>query len=293
LIAFGLAITEDEPYRRFAAPGIRRAAEPGAPVYAFASVWPLGRTYNLILDAAAARDDLEALVLLDPFAEIANPGFCDAIRRTFSDPGVAVAGCAGARGVRSLAWWRGDAICADVVHRYHDEGSGTLPGFSWANAARGTGDVDVVDGLVLALSPWAVRNLRFDEELIHGYGFDVDYCLEARARGRRVVVADVSVTDHRPTELISNLGIWTEAHKQLAAKWEGRWPAGSDPRPWKERARRAEAEREAARAQAVSRELAAEAREKSLERSLEEATGSLGWRLTAGLRRLNRLLRRR
>jgi Glycosyltransferase like family len=293
LIAFGLAITEDEPFRRFAEPGLRRAAEADSQAYKFAAVWPIGRTYNLILDAAAQREDLEALVLLDPYAEIDDQDFCHAVRRAMSDPDVAVAGCVGGKGVTSLAWWRGEAVISQVVHNYHDEGGGKLPGFSWAQPASGGGEVDCVDGLVLVLSPWAVHNLRFDESLIHGYGFDMDFCLQARAAGRKVVVADLRMVDHRGIELIGNLGLWTEAHKQLAAKWDGRWPgAQADERLWKERARRAEAEREAARAFAVSRELAADARERTLEAALEAATGSLSWRLTAGLRRLNQLRRR-
>ena len=36
------------------------------------------------------------------------------------------------------------------------------------------GEVDSIDGFVMALSPWVVRNLRFDESLgqLHGYDFD-------------------------------------------------------------------------------------------------------------------------
>ena len=76
MIAFGCAITSGEAYRRFAEPGVRRAAEPDSEVYAYAAVQPIARTYNLILDAAAQRDDLEALVLVHPHTEIVDPRFC-------------------------------------------------------------------------------------------------------------------------------------------------------------------------------------------------------------------------
>ena len=45
-----------------------------------------------------------------------------------------------------------------------------------------TGEVDTVDGFVLVLSPWAVRNLRFDESLGQLHGYDFDFCLQV-ARG--------------------------------------------------------------------------------------------------------------
>ena len=112
----------------------------------------------------------------------------------------------------------------------------------------------MVDGFFLALSPWAVRNLRFDEGLMFGHGFDLDFCLQARAAGRKVMTADLKLIQHRALELVSDLELWEEAHVQFARKWEGRMPSGPPATDdWKARARRAEAEREAARAIAYSR----------------------------------------
>jgi hypothetical protein len=290
LIAFGLSIVESEPYRRFAGPGLARAMEPDSERYAFASVGLTSRTYNLILDAAAERDDLEALVLIDPHVDLRDPGLCGKVRQALADPGVAVAGCVGATGVRSLAWWRGEVRSGALVQHYYEYGEGEFDGFSWTRAARGGGDVDAVAGVLMVLSPWAVRNLRFDDSLVHGYGFDVDYCLQARAAGRKVVVADIGLTVHGELDLLEKPELWVEAHIQLARKWEGRWPGlEPDAREWKERARRAEAEREAARAVAFSSELLVDARVQRLEQEMEEATSSLPWRLTEPLRRLNKL----
>ena len=84
MIAFGVAITKPEPYERYAGRGIRRAAEGDSPVLAFAAVGPVARTYNLILDDAGARDDLEALVLVHPHMEIADPDFCHTYARRCS-----------------------------------------------------------------------------------------------------------------------------------------------------------------------------------------------------------------
>jgi hypothetical protein len=290
LIAFGLSIVESEPYRRFSGPGLRLVMEPDSEEYAFASVGLTSRTYNLILEEAAKRDDLEALVLVNPEVELRDPQLCAKVRQLAANPEVAVAGCLGARGARSLAWWRGQVRSGAIRHHYYEHGEGELDGLSWTRAERDTGEVDVVDGGLMVLSPWAVRNVRFDEARVHGFGFDVDYCLQVREAGRKVVVADLALTRHSRLDLLEKPELWVEAHIQLARKWEGRWP-GAEPeeRDWKERARRAEAEREAARAEAVSGELLVDARVEQLEKELEEVTDSLPWRLTEPLRRLNKV----
>jgi hypothetical protein len=62
--------------------------------------------------------------------------------------------------------------------------------------------------------------------------------------------------------------------------------AGGD---WKQRTRRAEAEAAAARAQALSTQLRIDAHERQHERQVKELTGSISWRITAPLRRLEAL----
>jgi hypothetical protein len=293
MIAFGSVITDPEAYRRFAEPGIRRAAEPDSEVHAFTAVGTVCRGYNLLLDVAAGRDDLEALVLLDPRAEIADPAFCATVRDALGDPAVAVAGPVGARNVSTIAWWEGDVSCAQVVHRYHEHGGGEMAGYAWARPSAPLGEVDSVDGFVLVMSPWAVRTLRFDESLVMGHGYDLDYCLQARAAGRKVVTADLRAIHHRTLELLPDADVWVEGHIKLAEKWDGRWPGrDGEPVDWKVRARRAEAEREAARTMAYSSTLRVDAEVLALERAMAEMTDSLSWRVTAPLRRLNRMRRR-
>jgi hypothetical protein len=286
MIAFGASIGEPEPYRRYAEPGIRRTVEEDSKVLAFAAVGPLARTYNLLLDAAASLPDLEALVLVHAHTEIADPDFCRKLRRAFADPDVAVVGCAGAAGVDSIAWWEGEVSCGPVVHRYEEQGGGELAAFAWANPRPAPREVDAVDGLLLALSPWAVRNVRFDESLRLEFGHDVDYCRSVRLAGRKVVTADLRVVQHRALKLAREIDLWVEAHIQLADRWDD---GSAGEAEWKRRARRAEAEREAARAIAYSRGLALDARVAELERALEEAITTPAWRVTAPLRRLNRL----
>jgi hypothetical protein len=291
MIAFGSAITRPDLYRQCAEPGIRRVAEPDSEVYALDSVGSVFASYNAILDLAAVRDDLEALVLVHQDAEIVGDAFCDTVRRALEDPDVGVVGCVGAVGVRSIAWWEGSASLASFNHRYDEHGGGELPAFSWAwddapPYAR-TGEVETLDGFLLALSPWAVRNLRFDESLGQIHGYDFDFCLQVRAAGRKVMTADFRAIHNHALEPFSDPEEWVQAHMRVAEKWDGRMPGvGTDAGTWKERARRAEAERDAARVVDYSNSLALQARTAELERALAETTQSLSWRLTAPLRRL-------
>jgi hypothetical protein len=301
MIAFGSAVTKPDVFARFADPGIRLVAEPDSKVLVPPATGSIFSTYNRILDEAAALEDLEALVLVHQDAEIVDPAFNGKVREALSDDLVGVVGCVGAVGVRSIAWWEGSVTWASFVHRYGDPGQ-EFPSLSWDNDAlppyAHTGEVDTVDGFVLALSPWTVRSVRFDEslgQLLHGYDFD--FCLQVRAAGRKVVTADLKMVHHHSLELASDPEGWVEAHISVAEKWDGRMPhvgaAGGD---WKQRARRAEAERAAARAQAIATQLQTEARAREHERILQEATSSIGWRITAPLRKLGALrpaLRRR
>jgi hypothetical protein len=290
MIAFGCAITEVEPYARYCEPGIRLAAEPDSEMYAFATVGTICRSYNLLLEHAARRDDLEALVLVNPYAELVDREFCAKVRRALADPDVGVVGCVGAAGVRTIAWWEGSVVSGPVTHRYQKYGGGDIPAFSWTNPAPPPAAVDTVDGWLLILSPWVVRNVRFDESLSLGPGFDLDYCLTVREAGREVMVHDIAVRRHHEFDPIDDLALWAEAHVRLADKWDGRMPGLTATGPngdWRGRARRAEAEREAARAIANSRRYAYDARLKPLEEAMGAITGSTSWRVTEPLRRAN------
>ena len=297
MIAFGASITRPEMYDLAAGPGIRLAAEPDSEVLAYSATGSIFRSYNLLLDAAAELDDLEALVLVHQDAEIVDPSFCATLREALADPDVAVVGCVGAVGVRSIAWWEGSVTWASFTHRYGELGGGEVDSLSWhpdkLPAYARTGEVDTVDGFVLCLSPWAVRNVRFDEELGQLHGYDLDFCLQVREAGKKVMTADLKVVHHHSLELVSDPETWIQAHMKVAEKWDGRMPEiGSSIGDWKQRARRAEAEAAVNRLQVASMELQHEARLRQIQRDLEEMQTSIGWRLTEPLRRINALRRK-
>jgi hypothetical protein len=195
-------------------------------------------------------------VLLHQDAEIVDHAFCRKLREALRDPEVGVVGCVGALGVRSIAWWEGS-----VAH---------------------AGEVDVLDGFLLALAPWTVRNVRFDESLgtlVRGH--DLDLCLQVRAAGRKVLACDLEVVHHHSDVLVTDPDSWIEDHMTVAEKLDS---ADDD---WKARARRAEAQAGAARLQGASRLLQAYARAEEHQRELAAVTDTLSWRITEPLRRLN------
>lgn len=291
MIAFGSIITKPEAYLQYARPGIELAAESDSEVFAFSSVGPIARGCNLLMDTAGNSDDLEALVLLHPHAEITDPDFCAKVRQALADPEVGLVGAAGATGVQSLAWWEGQISRGGVTHRYDDYRGGRIAAYKWASTGPAPAEVEVIDGFLMVLAPWVVHNLRFDESLVLGHGFDVDICRQVRQAGRKVMTCDIQATHHHALELFSDKQSWVEAHIRLAEKWDSP-DYGDDQDAWRARARRAEAEREVARARAYSRELAADAHVLGLERELEEALDSTSWRLTAPLRAASASVRR-
>jgi hypothetical protein len=292
MIAFGSSVTEPGVYSRCAEVGIRRAAEPDSQVRAMPSIGSIFHSYNALLDEFSGRDDLEALVLVHQDAEIVEPDFCAIVRRELADPSVGLVGCVGAIGVRSIAWWEASVTCASFINRYDEHGGGDLPSFSWAwndaPAYARVGEVETLDGFVLVLSPWVVQNVRFDEGLGKFHGYDLDFCLQVRDAGRKVMTADFRAIHYRQLEMVPDPEDWIDAHVKLADKWDGRMGIGDGAGSWRERALRAEAAADAARLKDHMNELEMEARVRELERALDETTSSISWRITAPFRRLGR-----
>jgi hypothetical protein len=151
------------------------------PIVALSGQTSIGDAYNSILDACLGTD-LDMLILQHDDLEIVDPDAEKKLRDAMQ-PDVAIAGVAGAREVTNLAWWTFDAIG-------HQQTDAQTVDFG----AR-AGDVDALEGSLLVLSPWAVRNLRFDP-LPGFHGYDVIICRKARNAGKRVVVVDVDTHHH-------------------------------------------------------------------------------------------------
>jgi 2-polyprenyl-3-methyl-5-hydroxy-6-metoxy-1,4-benzoquinol methylase len=126
---------------------------------------------------------LEALVLLRDDVVIQDRNFAARIRRVLRDPAVGVIGVVGATGLNDMWFWHGQTRVGRILHETRLVDFGTL-----------RGDVDVVDGLLMVLSPAALKAVRFDESTFTGlHGYDADYCLSCRSAGLRVVVEPLVV----------------------------------------------------------------------------------------------------
>jgi Glycosyltransferase like family len=302
MIIFGCPITDVEAYQRYAEPGLKLAADPDSEIFAFSAAGLNGtgsifRNYNLLMEEAGKVENLEALVLVHQDAEIVDPDFCDKVRAALRDPDVGIVGCAGAIGVRNIAWWDGSVTFASFTHQYEEYGGGEIVGSTWnleeAPPQARTGEVDVIDGFMMALSPWVVRNVRFDESLGQLHGYDFDFCQQVRAAGKKVVTEHLRVIHHHSLELIGDVEGWIAAHMRVAEKWDGKLSgAATTPGDWKQRARWAEARCDAAMMQANAAELAREAAVLHIERQLDGVERSASWRLTKPLRWLKALFKR-
>jgi hypothetical protein len=216
------------------------------------------------------------------------------VRRAFSDPDVAVVGAVGAAGVGHMGWWEGRLRGNAAVLQYGEQGGGRL---RWEpedqpGSAGEFGEVETVYGVLLALSPWAVQQIRLDESvgMLHGYDFDI--CRQARAAGRKVLSADIPLAHHHSLDLVAQIEIWVAAHMRAAELWDTDAPSVDDEQAWRERARRAEADAASARLLAASKLLHADAAARQQEQELRSLITSRSWQLTEPLRRGNALARR-
>ena len=224
MFVFGVAILDEEEFRRYALPGIRRAAEPDSLVLERPGHGSVQHKYNSILDEACEHDDLEGVILPHEDVEIVDDDFLATIRRRFRDPSIAVLGVVGGRGVTSMAWGLGTETFGSVtVTRVVPHIDERITETTLCDVPTGVHEVEAVDGILLVLSPWAARELRFDEafsEVFHGY--DVDICFQAREQGRRVVVEELRAIHH--TLQVRGEG-WVEAD----VLWQHKWRADRGP----------------------------------------------------------------
>lgn len=167
----------------------------------------ISEAYNRMIEVAAQErvdalvlqhDDLEIIELPDSFEN----KILDAVAR----PNVALVGVAG--GGPSMSWWNINPI----GHQLTDSGP-----LEFGNARAG--DVHIIEGSLMVLSPWAISHLRFDESY-QFLGYD-DICLEARRLGKRVIVVDIDTHHHSTVGYKSDSvrEMWARSEKIFNQKW--------------------------------------------------------------------------
>jgi hypothetical protein len=229
MIAYGCAVGDTARYRRLARAGIHEVAHGDAPLRAVDAGDSIFAAYNKLADWASGCSDLEALVLVHEDCRIRDAAFESKLRSALAQDEVAIVGAFGGTGVGGIDWWIHERMIgsATLVSAEPFAPAGhPLLGAATVVGPGGSGEVDAVDGMLIALSPWALCHLRFDEALGPGFhGYDIDICFQARQKKRRVLVTEIEVEHHRH-ELVgeSSREAWKRAHVAFRRKWELRWP---------------------------------------------------------------------
>jgi SAM-dependent methyltransferase len=217
MIIFGTCIGDAERYEQIALPAIRRCAGPEDEIVSLPGDEGIGAAYNAIILQARRRHGCEALVLLHEDVELIDDNFRPKVLHALGEPGVGIVGVAGARDLTGLEWW-------DSIHHAGlvFETRGVL------DFGRREAEVDAVDGLLMALSPLAFGRLEFDQRSFPDFhGYDVDYCLQARAAGLKVIVAAIDVL-HRTKTGLGDAAGFRAADLELRRKWRSKL----GHRPW-------------------------------------------------------------
>ncbi len=191
MIVFGSCVGFPEKLAKYAAPGVqfsmrgesyRYLAEPSNGT----DIFPV---YQEILEKTRAMDDVEALVLLHDDLEIRDPYLADKIREAFKDPDVAILGAIGSSGMdgsQGINWWeapecRGYAVDGRNGHTVTDFGFDRDPCYKSIPTF-----VDTVDGMLLILSPWAIKHLTLKGLGYHGFhGYPEELCRQCKCGGLR------------------------------------------------------------------------------------------------------------
>lgn len=204
-LAYGVCAGPTDNFERLAGRSIRRYY-PDSPILVRRSQTSIFAAYNSIIDEA--RDlQVDGLVLLHDDVEVCDSAIASKLSQLFSDTTVGIVGVVGGSNMGTPRWWehepRGRIAQLDVLIDY---------GLRRA-------DVDMVDGVFMALSPKALYTIRFDERHYTGFhGYDVDTCMQAKAQGLRVVVAPIDVKhavqmgDERDASYLRSYRMWR-------AKW--------------------------------------------------------------------------
>lgn len=210
-IAIGLCIGPSGKYEQYAAPSIA-AVHPEAPIYERRDQRSIFEAYNSIIDEHRSARPENPLILIHEDVELLER--LDRIEQML-EPDVAIIGTIGGRGVQSVRWFR----AAERFGRAPDTVNGDN------HHSDGEHDVDIVDGLFLALSPWATKHLRFDEDSFTGFhGYDADICMQARAAGKRVRVTNIDLFHH------SKGGFGDAAnHRSVDDTFRKKWNVPLDP----------------------------------------------------------------
>lgn len=204
-VAYGCVTNSLERVRNFVIPRVGNR-----PLTLLWNQTSMTRAYNEILDSWSV-DPPDVLILVHDDLELTDPDaerkFYEALQRD----DIELVGVAGGFDIEAhgLAWWNAKTVGHQLTDSRPLE-FGPREGY-----------VTSLEGSVMALSPWGVRNVRFDETFTGFHGYD-DIGMTVNVEHRRGVwVADVDTHHHTQLGFDSPDGFtaWLEADRKFREKW--------------------------------------------------------------------------
>ncbi len=205
MVAYGCCVGSDEKFDRYVLP--HALLHHDSIIYTCREQNSIALPYNSMLDDAL-DDDVDVLILQHDDLEIVDPDGEEKLVKALADPSVVLAGVAGGSAGGGLAWWN-----VDPIGRVRWN-SGVI------DFGKRAGDVEMLDGCLLALGRWVIENLRFAPRPgFHGY--DADICMKARQAGRRVVAVDLEVYHHTALGFDNDASRddWLDADREFRQRW--------------------------------------------------------------------------
>jgi glycosyl transferase family 2 len=207
-LAYGVCVGSWDRFNQYVVPRTQ-----GREVVGISGQTSIAVAYNKILEAFQGymepNGGARGLVLLHDDLEILDQTKAEAaILEAFQDPDVALVGVAGGDARSGLAWWNIDPI----GHQLTDSMN--------IDFGKHAGDVTLLEGSLLAFSPWAVERLGFDEDYRGFHGYD-EIAMQAIKAGKRVVVVDID-THHHSTlgfDSLDSHAQWHKADQRFREKW--------------------------------------------------------------------------
>jgi hypothetical protein len=229
MFVFGVAVSNVETYETIALPGIRRAAGDDARILTRVGYDSIQRPYNEMMEEAAAIPGLQGLILIHQDAELTDDSLLPRVAPLLADPRNGLVGALGwaapapswrprlegGPGRFTVPSLRILALQGNTSGREEDR-------FGWMDGHRSQGshEVEVVDGVLLAIAPWVVRSVRFDERLSQDFhGYDADLSMRVRAAGGRVICNDIP-HGHHMQRLWRDRDEFVRARVAVARRWD-------------------------------------------------------------------------
>jgi hypothetical protein len=176
--AYGCCVGSWHKFMRYVEPKVR-----GRLTFATSGHSGIVAAYNGIIDSLQ-HCDVDGLILVHDDLEIMDPDAEVKFRTALSMPGIELVGVAGGGG-DSIYWWEHDPIGHQLTDKMN------------IDFGRRTGFVTLIEGSIMVLSPWFLRNLRFDPRFTGWHGYD-EIGMQVKTTGRRTYVVDVDTHHHNP-----------------------------------------------------------------------------------------------